>query len=170
MANARYAARFLADLYASRRDWTQAAANYHSNTPERAEAYRARVLAAWPAEQRRPYTIRDEMALAWAQHSARGGRGRGGMQSALGQVATGAAAHRYVAGQESRGAAAAATNGFAAVALSLSNRADRARVLPLARGGAGRGLEAYRAAPITIAGRRVHVVQMAEAPSGGVRR
>jgi hypothetical protein len=138
MANARYAARFLAELHASRGDWTRAAANYHSNTPELAEAYRQRVLAAWPAEQRRPYTIRDEMADAWAQTRARpqAGPGAPGMFAGRGLAVP-----------------------------SLSNRADRARILPLASGGgAGRGLDAYRAAPIAVAGRRLHVVQIAEAP------
>jgi hypothetical protein len=158
VANARYAARFLRELHATRGDWTIAAGHYHSSTPERAEGYRARVLAAWPAEQRRPYTIRDEMALAWAQAGA---QRRPGLGTALASVATGHAAQQSVA--------AASPNGFAAVAaLSLSNRADRARILPLGtgagRGGTGRGLDAYRATPITIAGRRVHVTQIAEAP------
>ncbi|WP_431284472.1 lytic transglycosylase domain-containing protein [Humitalea sp. 24SJ18S-53] len=52
LANARYAARFLRSLWDTRRDWMQAAANYHSNTPEFANAYRARVAAAWPEEAR----------------------------------------------------------------------------------------------------------------------
>ena len=44
------------------------AAHYHSTTPERAEEYRQKVLAAWPgmaarlAERRR----RDAMAQAWS--------------------------------------------------------------------------------------------------------
>ncbi len=38
-ANARYAARFLADLRAETGSWTAAAAAYHSRTPEHAEAY-----------------------------------------------------------------------------------------------------------------------------------
>ncbi|WP_439599092.1 lytic transglycosylase domain-containing protein [Falsiroseomonas sp.] len=53
--NARYAARFLAELNASRNDWTRAAAAYHSQTPERAEPYRERVMAAWAQEQGRPH-------------------------------------------------------------------------------------------------------------------
>ena len=54
VANARYAARFLEDLRSAGRDWQTAAAHYHSQTPDRAEAYRARVMAAWAAEQRDP--------------------------------------------------------------------------------------------------------------------
>jgi hypothetical protein len=52
-ANARYAARFLTELQASRNDWLRAASHYHSNTPAFAEAYRARVEAAWPEERAR---------------------------------------------------------------------------------------------------------------------
>jgi len=53
-ANARYAARFLTELNASRNDWTAAAAAYHSQTPELGQAYRARVTAAWAEEGARP--------------------------------------------------------------------------------------------------------------------
>lgn len=45
--NADYAARFLLSLYARTGDWPAAAARYHSATPGFADAYRARVLAAW---------------------------------------------------------------------------------------------------------------------------
>ncbi|GGG22938.1 hypothetical protein GCM10010964_08850 [Caldovatus sediminis] len=166
VANARYAARFLKGLHAARRDWTLAAAHYHSQTPELAEAYRTRVLAAWPAEARRPYTLRDETAHAWAQAGAERGRG---VRSALAAVATGAAARDRVAAEQ----AAASLNGFHLRALSLSNRAERAQILPIERGASGdratgRGLAAYRAAPITIAGRSVPVVETAEAPAGAV--
>ncbi|MFT3973453.1 MAG: lytic transglycosylase domain-containing protein [Amaricoccus sp.] len=37
-----YAARFLTDLYAERGDWSLAAGAYHSQTPDKAEVYRAR--------------------------------------------------------------------------------------------------------------------------------
>jgi hypothetical protein len=53
-ANARYAARFLGELHAARRDWNWAAGAYHSQTPEFFEPYRARVLAAWAEEGARP--------------------------------------------------------------------------------------------------------------------
>ncbi|ONG58955.1 hypothetical protein BKE38_01155 [Pseudoroseomonas deserti] len=49
LANARYAAAFLRRLQAASGDWVTAAGLYHSGTAERAEAYRLRVLAAWPA-------------------------------------------------------------------------------------------------------------------------
>jgi len=51
LANARYAARFLGELQATRGDWMRAAAHYHSQTPDLAEAYRARVMEALIAEQ-----------------------------------------------------------------------------------------------------------------------
>ena len=124
-ANARYAARFLSELQSTRNDWVRAAGNYHSNTPERAEAYRAMVLAAWPEEQRRAadpgFQAADALALA-----------------------------------RLRGMAARA-------AWSFSNGAERARIIPLPATTAGtaaaspaappastgRGLDAYRAAPLT---------------------
>lgn len=47
LANARYAARFLRELHLrAGGDWSRAVAWYHSATPERGEAYRARVMAA----------------------------------------------------------------------------------------------------------------------------
>ncbi|WP_159993421.1 lytic transglycosylase domain-containing protein [Roseomonas sp. 18066] len=84
LANARYAAGFLRRLQAASGDWVTAAGLYHSGTAERAEAYRLRVLANWPAgggpalAQRRrllppsgPAPIdpaqarRDALAMAW---------------------------------------------------------------------------------------------------------
>ena len=48
VANARYAGLFLKRLHAAAGgDWEKAAGHYHSTTPERAEGYRAKVLAAW---------------------------------------------------------------------------------------------------------------------------
>jgi hypothetical protein len=54
VTNANYAARFLTELRAQRADWNAAAAAYHSATPEFAEPYRARVMAALAAEQGQP--------------------------------------------------------------------------------------------------------------------
>ncbi|MFL1460795.1 lytic transglycosylase domain-containing protein [Roseococcus sp. DSY-14] len=62
-ANARYAARFLSELQSTRADWMLAAAHYHSQTPHFAEAYRARVQAAWA--QTAPQAAQDR-ALAQA--------------------------------------------------------------------------------------------------------
>jgi hypothetical protein len=63
LANARYAARFLTQLQSTRGDWMRSAAHYHSQTPEFAEIYRARVAAAWPEEQRR---LTEQPPAAWA--------------------------------------------------------------------------------------------------------
>jgi hypothetical protein len=53
LANARYAARFLANLAGRTGDWTNAAGFYHSATPARFQPYRARVLAIWSIEANR---------------------------------------------------------------------------------------------------------------------
>ena len=45
--NARYAARFLNDLYVRTSNWPQAAAFYHSQTPELGADYQRRVMAVW---------------------------------------------------------------------------------------------------------------------------
>lgn len=116
LANTRYAARFLADLQATRGDWMQAAANYHSQTPGFAEPYRARVAAAWLAEQGQPMP---PPTTSLASLPPAGGGGA-----------------------------------------MLGNGAERVAVLPAGPAGgpghgsgAGRGLDAYRAAPIPLVGR-----------------
>ncbi len=117
VANARYAGLFLARLHQNARNWETAASHYHSQTPERAEAYRLKVLAAWPgmahraaAERARDAAERqrDAMAAAW-----------GGGQASSAPTAAGAAG-----------------GGFQAVALSLSQRqglaaAGRGRLDPV---------------------------------------
>ena len=51
-ANAGYAARFLVSLHRETADWMQAAAAYHSRTPELGGRYRQRVAAVWPQAPR----------------------------------------------------------------------------------------------------------------------
>lgn len=68
LSNARYAARFLTELQSRTPDWILAAGHYHSHTPHLAEAYRARVAAAWP-----------EAAARAAQDRALAGRPAGGV-------------------------------------------------------------------------------------------
>lgn len=69
--NARYAAQFLSRLFQQTGEWPQAAALYHSATPELGDAYRRRVLAVWPAETRRQTALvqaamdREHLAAAW---------------------------------------------------------------------------------------------------------
>ena len=50
-ANARYAARFLSQLYQQTGTWLRATAGYHSLTPEIGDEYARKVLAAWPKER-----------------------------------------------------------------------------------------------------------------------
>ena len=45
--NTAYAASYLKELYQSTRSWTQAAAFYHSSKPDRARAYKLKVLKHW---------------------------------------------------------------------------------------------------------------------------
>jgi hypothetical protein len=114
LANARYAARFLAELQASRGDWMVSASHYHSQTPELAAPYRARVTAALLAEQGAPEVPGAAMAALRTPPAAALPGGGGFM---------------------------------------LSNGAERAATLPAAPGTSGRGLDAYRALPIPLAGR-----------------
>lgn len=73
LTNVRYAARFLQELQATRNNWTQAAANYHSNTPEFAIAYQRRVMAAWPEETRLATAeTRETQLAAWSDARAQG--------------------------------------------------------------------------------------------------
>ncbi|NQV48427.1 MAG: transglycosylase SLT domain-containing protein [Rhodospirillaceae bacterium] len=51
-SNIEYAADYLTGLYQSTRSWTQAAAYYHSTTPDRAKAYKMKVLKYWNQERR----------------------------------------------------------------------------------------------------------------------
>lgn len=92
-ANARYAGLFLARLRQGARDWETAAARYHSRTPERAEAYKLKVLAAWPgmarraSEERRRVAEeqrRDAMIAAWGGGERAAPRGDGFHSVALG--------------------------------------------------------------------------------------
>lgn len=100
VANARYAGLFLTRLRQGARDWETAASHYHSQTPERAEAYRLKVLAAWPGMAHRVAAERqrDAMVAAWGGDRA----------------------------PSSAPPAGAAGDGFQAVALSLSQRGGRA--------------------------------------------
>ena len=50
--NAAYAASFLKSLYQEMSSWPQAAASYHSRTPDLAADYGRRVMAAWPLAAR----------------------------------------------------------------------------------------------------------------------
>jgi type II secretory pathway pseudopilin PulG len=69
--NAAYAARFLVSLHEASKNWLQAAANYHSHTPDLATAYQRRVMAAWPEESRiAAEEHRAAQLAAWAARPA----------------------------------------------------------------------------------------------------
>ena len=135
-ANAAYAARYLRDLYAQTKDWVKATALYHSATPELGEAYRRRVFAVLPDEQRNRFV------------AAPGPQGNVWSTNAWTQNVW-----------NTRGPGWPAESGIprtppmpAAGGFSLSNRADAARVIPAPQGTAGRSLNAYRSAPVPVAG------------------
>ena len=69
-ANARYAAKFLSQLYAASHDWSRAIASYHSDTPELGEPYRLLVMGRWQrpdlAPVTRPGSLREAAYRAFA--------------------------------------------------------------------------------------------------------
>lgn len=136
-ANADYAARFLASLRAGPAggDWMRAAGYYHSQTPERAEGYRRHVQAALDGagggQSGRPYGA---TSVAY-------GTGPAAPAPAPAPSATPVAARPANGGGPNGGAA------------FLSNRAETASVIAAPAGAVGRGLDAYRAAPIPLVAR-----------------
>ncbi|WP_372621359.1 lytic transglycosylase domain-containing protein [Falsiroseomonas sp.] len=125
--NARYAARFLTELRQSRGDWQAAAAAYHSHTPEFAEPYRARVLAAWAQEQASPHpTVPLLAGTATARPAATAAVGGGG-----GMLSNGAervALPTGGAGPAGRGLAA-----YRSLPVPITGRPPLARALLTAR-------------------------------------
>ncbi len=121
-ANADYAARFLRKLFDQTGGWPKATAWYHSATAERGEDYQQKVMAVWPEEQKRPAAGGPAaLAAAWGATMPRG---------------------------------------LAAGGQAILGRQETGRIIPLPAaamaGGAGgtapgRGLDAYRAAPVTWA-------------------
>ena len=129
-ANADYAARFLLSLRdgPAGGDWMRAAGFYHSQTPERAEGYRRHVQAALDGA----------------------GAGQPGRPYGATSVAYGAGPAAPVSAAAPTPAAARPAEGGVA---SLSNRAEAAAVLAAPAGTVGRGLDAYRSAPIPLVAR-----------------
>lgn len=139
MANARYAAKFLNDLYGQTRDWAKATAFYHSATPERGEGYQRKVFAVLPDEQRRRLGMAGTgPALAgnvwsrnvWSQNVWN----------------THGAAWPNEGGIPRQPPVTARGGGYL-----LSNGAGSARVIAASPGTQGRTLDAYRAAPVPLA-------------------
>ena len=78
--NARYAARFLIQLFHQTADWPKAGALYHSATPEIAADYARRLEAVWPSEKRRGETDAARLLAVhgWSTVVAVGAPGSGG--------------------------------------------------------------------------------------------
>ncbi len=130
-ANANYAARFLTQLHDQTGDWVRAAGMYHSATPDLAAGYQRLVMAAWPQERQEGGTtaggpaMMTQLARAW----------RSTMPAGPGGISGGFFAPPPRSGDPPTG-----------------------RIIPLAQNGMGggmqgRGLDAYRAAPVAMAAR-----------------
>lgn len=137
VVNARYAGRFLKSLFQQRRDWEQAAASYHSSTPELGEAYRLKVMAAWPAMAGRIAEERRRNGLVATWNAERPAAARGALTGP------------------------ASVDGFQALALELASRS------PGTGASRRRGLldpTPTRTTIRGIAGRPIQVVELAEMP------
>ncbi len=132
MANAAYGARFLVQLFNQTNAWPLAAAAYHSMTPDIGADYAKKVLAAWGVPQ---------------------------LPVGAQTVTNGQAMPTMVAGQTASGAMPGSGGSSGRVAVLLPNGNEAIRVMPMAGLTppgtiTGRGLDAYRSAPITGGGLR----------------
>ncbi len=132
-ANAAYAARFLTDLHAQTNDWSRAAALYHSATPELAAAYQTKVADAWMQERQLARGEPPPMQ-AWSAMS-------GGMPPGM--------RPRMLPGAQ------AGTQPGAGLPFAAGVPAT----LPHGSVGVGRGLAAYRAAPVLYATRAPQLIR-----------
>jgi hypothetical protein len=120
--NTAHAAKFLKELYAQSGDWTKATAAYHSATPDIGAEYQRRVMAVLPEESRSAASAPPSpLAQAWA--------------ATLSMPQTGFA----------RVLRSAALPGIGDGAHMISQPTISGATTP------GRGLDAYRAAPIGLA-------------------
>jgi hypothetical protein len=135
-ANAAYAARFLNQLLVQTGSWTKATAYYHSATPGLGDNYQRKVAAVLPDEQKR---LLDAPAPA-----------PGGNVWSINAFSASAWSAGGIARPAAASAAQAAPTGNGG--FMLANRVDQARMLPMAAGAVGRGLDAYRAMTIPVSG------------------
>lgn len=143
-ANADYAAQFLTQLHGQAGDWTRAAAQYHSMTPELAFAYQRKVVAAWTTEQQGLPVQPGNLLLAAADVAPM--RPAGGVRGAFPRLQMSHTPSPHVipmAAPPAGGGASAIARGMAAAA-SVSGAAAPG-AMP------GRGLNAYRAHPVAMA-------------------
>lgn len=142
MANATYAAHFLRQLHEQTGTWPTATAWYHSATPELGEDYQRKVMAVLPEEKKRADATPSAVPpAAPASPGGFAGSASGGFNAGLngGPLTSGL------------GNTAGRPGGNVAV----SGGPPPVRVIPMAQGTAGRGLAAYRAAPIMVVERPV---------------
>ena len=151
VGNAAYGAKFLTQLYEQTRDWTKATAWYHSGNPELGEPYQRKVAAVLPDELKRASDTPAMVAAAtrnvwstnaftsnvWNTRGAAFPSPSGALKPANALLASSGTPLRPAGG------------GF-----MLNNGVNNARLLPAAAGTAGRGLDAYRATPISVAYRQ----------------
>jgi hypothetical protein len=136
-ANAEYAARFLTELHSQTSAWPTAAAHYHSATPELGAEYERKVMAIWPEEQMRP---EEQMTPGEPMRP----------EDQLSAPATPHIALARAWGSTLNGSLFAAPPRPRPAVLLLPRAAP-------AGGGAlppGKSLDAYRAAPVWLTGRR----------------
>lgn len=129
-ANAAYAARFLTELHGQFASWPKAAAAYHSQTPALGDDYAKQVLAAWP-EEREGGGLPGLPALAMAAPMRPGG--------GLGPMILPGTGHARLLMLPASGGPGGAPGG------ETSGGGPAGPV--------GRGLAAYRSAPVMLATR-----------------
>lgn len=145
IANARYAARFLLRLLGQTGSWPAATAGYHSLTPEIGEPYARKVLALWqsPDSPAQPGTGPSPFATAHMLMPA--------PSFALHPLAQGWSGLGVSAGTPGSGMAMG--YGSPARIIRLPGSAPGGTVVAMGGGGAGRGLDSYRASPTMLVSR-----------------
>jgi len=139
MANARYAAKFLTELFSQTHDWTKATALYHSATPALGSDYQRKVFAVLPDEQHNRFANAEAAGgNVWSNN-----------------VWTQNVWNAHGAGWPAESGIPRPPPLPAAGGYMLANRSANARILPAPQGTTGRGLDAYRAAPVVAAVRPV---------------
>ena len=145
LANAHYAARFLNTLYAQTGTWARATAWYHSAVPEQGDPYQRKVAAVLQEEMGKLGITPDGPPPAAAGNMFSTNVWTNNVWNA------GPGPARTAANQAGPHLPPAPTMLTQGGGTMLSNHAEAARLLPAPPGTAGRGLDAYRAAPIPVA-------------------
>jgi hypothetical protein len=153
LANARYAVRFLTELYAKTGNWDTASAWYHSANPEHGVPYRARVVTAMADEAKAPGAVPTLPENGGMPGAMGTGMAMGGMSS----MPRGIGAVMMMHGSTGGGVVLQRPSGNVVVA-SASGNLPQVVTPGAVFGGtttAGRGLDSYRMAPIRMIGPRL---------------